>query len=842
MASFAANLAETIILREAVKAGRGAIAVNGTADTMRFTHPASPNAITASLWFRIGTDLNYYSGIWSIEASSSTYLQFGLALNGTTLICNDLSNERTIQACSVGTWYFASFSIDSGGNVKMFVGTEGGTLTKYTTTLTNYTAPINEARIGGTSYGEYIDGRIADYRQWDAVLSDAEVHAEFYSEAPVRTSNLVGWYPLENTTAKLDDYNGSNDLTNPGGGSFAFGAGPVVPLAKQVYVNEEVYNLPAESVGEVYTPGSGGTAYTGNVSETVTLSEAASAVMATAGALAETDTLSEATAAAYGAVIATPETVTLSESLAGGTALIGPVAETVTLSEATAAAYAALVAAPETVSVSEALGTQSDEASGLAETVTLSESMTGGLASTGAVAETVTLSEASAALYAAIVAAPETVALSEALATGGDAVPLAETVTLAEALTGSYGAAVATTETVTLSSPVMSELPSTDLHLVAEDWTPGSDWISRIGGFTAQLHGSLSKQAEGGIEREGILGFGSSNYFSLAADAAHEFTPAVRFTYEFVIRGGAAGGNLMGRYASPFAGGYDLAAYSSGGVLGIYNNDGSDYYAVAVGGTPLDDDAYWLVTVLLDGAGDQFKVYVNGVEDASEVSTGSLTNGSPGAFFIGNSNGNNQPFDGSIVEVLRHRTALTDTQIRDRYRLNMVAAGIVSTISPSETMTVSDSAAGVYAASPSIAETVTVTEDTTLTQVLTSGLTETVTLSESASALAALARSVAETVSLAEALASSLVNSANIAETVTLTEAVALSQVLISLLTETVTLTEAMIGYIPRILVLELGDFAGVVATTLAEEPVIAVETGNPGAVIAVTLTEVGMP
>lgn len=842
MASFAANLAETIILREAVKAGRGAIAVNGTADTMRFTHPASPNAITASLWFRIGTDLNYYSGIWSIEASSSTYLQFGLALNGTTLICNDLSNERTIQACSVGTWYFASFSIDSGGNVKMFVGTEGGTLTKYTTTLTNYTAPINEARIGGTSYGEYIDGRIADYRQWDAVLSDAEVHAEFYSEAPVRTSNLVGWYPLENTTAKLDDYNGSNDLTNPGGGSFAFGAGPVVPLAKQVYLDEQVYNLPAESVGEVYTPGSGGTAYTGDVNETVTVSEAVGAVMATAGALAETDTLSEATAAAYGAVIATPETVTLSESLAGGTALVGPVAETVTLSEATAAAYAAIVAAPETVTVSESLGTQSNEASGLAETVTLSESMTGGLASIGAVAETVTLSEASAALYAAIVAAPETVALSEALATGGDAVPLAETVTLAEALAGSYGAAVATTETVTLAVPAMPELASTDLHLVAEDWVPGSDWVSRVGGFTALLQGTLSKLSLGAIERNEVSGFGTSNYFRIPADSAHEATSSLQVTYEFLIRTTTVGGVLLGRYCSPYGGGFDIAQYSSGILWGIYNTAGTDFYRLSLGVLTLGND-YALVTLVLDSTNDTITGYFNGVADGGGSGhTSTLVNGAAADFFLGNSNGNDQPFAGGIIEVLRHREALTAAQVSSRFTMRKVAATFGTARAPAETVTVSESAASNFAAAPSIAETVTVTEATTLAQVLASGLAETVTLAESAAALASLARSVAETVSLAEALASSLVNSANIAETVTLTEAVALSQVLISLLTETVTLTEAMIGYIPRILVLELGNFAGVVTTTLVEEPVIAVETGNPGAVIAVTLTEVGMP
>lgn len=801
--AYAVDLYEGVNLAETVRVPRGSLKFTNSSGQLRIPNgPSSVTAYTFTTWVKITTDTNFYALWLSLQGASSTYWETGFDITGVGAEINDLSTERTIgQNFTVGKWYFFGVSHGTSGAVKVFIGDENGALLKYTTTLAPLVLPLSEKLLGGEYAYEELAGAMAETRFWNAVLSDAEFLAELYSDTMVRTSNAGGWWKLPNPTNKLVDSSAaSNTLTAPTGtGTWAYEPGPDIGPSPTGKVYENIGM--AEVIDVVYTS-SGGSAYTGNVNETVTVSDAAAAVMATAGAAPET----------------------------------------VTLSEATAAAYAAIVTAPETVALSEALGSQSNEADNLPETVALSESMTGGAAYPGAVNETVTLSEADAALYAAIVGAPETVALSEGVTAEQGSVALSETVTLSEALGSVRATAVSAAEMVTLSSPVMSELPSTDLHLVAEDWTPGSDWLSRIGGFTAQLHGSLSKQAEGGIEREGILGFSSSNYFSLAADTAHEFTPSVRFTYEFVIRGGAAGGNLLGRYASPFAGGYDLAAFSLSAGLGIYNDDGTDYYAVAVGGTPLDDDAYYLVTVLLDGAADQFKVYINGVEDASEVSSGSLTNGSPGTFFLGNSNGNDQPFDGSIVEVLRHRTALNDTQIRDRYRLNMVAAGIVSTIAPSETVTVSDAAAGLYSGKPSIAETVTVTEGTTLAQVLASGLAETVTLSDSATALAALARSVSETVSLAEALASSIVNSANIAETVTLTEAVALSQVLTSLLAETVTLAEAMIGYIPRILVMELGDSTGLVASALTAEAKIAVETGDPSAVIAVTLTEVGMP
>jgi hypothetical protein len=610
--------------------------------------------------------------------------------------------------------------------------------------------------------------------------------------------------------------------------------------------------------------------YTGNVSETVTVSEALAALDAATVGLAETDSLSESLGSVRGA--------------------IAGLAETVTLSESTAAAYAAVVPTPETVTLSEALGTQSDEASGLAETVTLSESMSGGTAFTAGTSETVSVSESTAAVYAATAATSETVSVGESagsqsvMASGlsetvtaseGGAftysaiVAPAETVTNSESVTGIqsggggssytgsvsetvtvseslgvvYASAIAADERVALSSPIMSELGTTDLHLVAEDWTPGSDWVSRVGGFTASLNGALTKQVEGGIERDGVTGFSSSNYFSLAANAAHEFTTSSRLTYEFVIRGGAAGGNLFGRYAAPFAGSYDISAFSASAALGIYNDDGTAFYAVAVGATALVDDSYYLVTVVLDGAADQFKVYINGAEDASETSAlPSITNGSPGPFLIGNSYGNDQPFDGSIVEVVRHRAALNATEVRDRYKLNMVAAGKVSTASPSETVSVSDATAAAYGAKPSVAETLSISDATTLAQVLSQGLTETVSVAEASAALAGFVRGIAETVSFSEAFASSIVQSAALAETVTLAELVGLSQVLANGLAESVALAEAMIGYIPRVLVTELGELAAVKTAAATVTPVVSVETDSPASVKTGSTTLLGLP
>ena len=889
---YVVGLYEGVSLFEAIKAPRGSIEFTNTSGQFRLAAgPSSATAWTFTTWVKITNDTNFYALWLSLQGASSTYLETGFDITGNAFEVNDLSTERAVGVtATVGTWYFTSISMGASGAVTMFTGPEGGKLTKYTTTLTNLSLPLADALLGGELSYEHLDGAMAQTRFWNAVLSDAEILAEFYSDAPVRTSNIGGHWKLENTTSKLTDSSGaSNTLTNPSGtGTWAYLAGPAIGPAPFGAPFENV--AISETIDAVHTS-SGGSSYTGNVSETVTVSESLAALDAATVGLAETDslsesigsirgaiaglaetvTLSESTAAAYAAVVPTPETVTLSEalgtqsneasglaetvtlseSMSGGSAFTAGTSETVTVSESTSAVYAATAATSETVSVGESSGSQAVMASGLSETVALSESLAGGSAFAASLGETVTDSEGGAFTYSAIVAPAETVTNSESVTGiqggggGGTAYTgdVNETVTSSETLGVAYASAIAVAELIPLPLPIMSELGTTDLHLVAEDRTPGSNWVSRVGGFTATLNGSLTKQTEAGIARDGVTGFGTSNYFSLAANAAHEFTESSSLTYEFVIRMGAAGGVLFGRYAAPYAGSYDISAYSASAGLGIYNDDGSAFYAVAVGYTALVNNSYYLVTVVLDGVGDQFAVYINGTLDVSETSIlPSITNGSPGPFFIGNSYGNDQPFDGSIVEVVRHRAALNATEVRDRYRRDVVAASIVSTASPSETVSVSEATAAAYGAKPSVAETLSISDATTLAQVLAQGLTETVSVAESSAALAGFVRGIAETVSFSEAFASSIVQSAALAETVTLAELVGLSQVLANGLAESVALAEAMIGYIPRVLVTELGEPTAVKTGATTVAPVVSVETDSPAAVKTGSTTLLGLP
>ncbi len=483
MASFAADLYEGIQLAERLSVPRGSVRFTNTSGQLRIPNgPTSETAYTFTTWIRITTDTNFYALWLSLQGASSTYWETGFDITGTGAEINDLTTERSIGITfTVGKWYFFGVSHGTSGAVKVFIGDEGGTLTKYTTTLAALVLPLSDALLGGELSYEHLDGSMSETRFWNAVLSDAEFWTEYRSETQARTSNSGGYWKLETPSSKFTDSSGnSNTLTNPQGtGTWAYQAGPRIDPAPTADIFE-AWGL-AEILDVVHTP-SGGTSYTGNVSETVTLSEALGAVFGAVAGLAETVSLSESAAALYGAIAALAETVSLSESAAAVDVATVGIAETVSLSESLAAVAAALTTLSEAVGLSEAvvagtafdgsvnesvgaigesLGSQFGAVASISEQIDVLEALGAIVAAAANVGESVALSEALAAVAGAQAALAETVTLSESLASQrGAVVPLAESVALSEALAALAGALAALSETVGWTEGVTATLPT----------------------------------------------------------------------------------------------------------------------------------------------------------------------------------------------------------------------------------------------------------------------------------------------------------------------------------------------------------------------------------------------
>lgn len=220
---------------------------------------------------------------------------------------------------------------------------------------------------------------------------------------------------------------------------------------------------------------------------------------------------------------------------------------------------------------------------------------------------------------------------------------------------------------------------STDLHLVADDYTSGN-WASRFGGYTATLTGAVTKQLTGQFPgRAELTGFTVSNAFKIAAAAAHTVQTNDTITYEWIVKTPTAftASKAIGGYLS--AGTtqiFNIGFYNSGtGNLesAVYNTAVAIYLGSTAGAAWNPTGKYNLFTLVMDIAAPRYEVYINGTsvfEDTSTTGTLSPTNTDfgIGARWSVAASAFQSPWDegGTIVEVMRHREALADATVSAR--------------------------------------------------------------------------------------------------------------------------------------------------------------------------------
>lgn len=216
--------------------GLQAARFDAAADTLTMPAAAVPSgsgAWTVAVWGRLAVDLNVPTMLWSFDAIfSSGWHALETDSSGTSLRFYDTGvTIATIGSLTVGQWYFIVVRKSAAGSIKTYLGDEAfGALSTATGTVTNMTY-AGDGYVGGSAYGDYLDGRLWGMRVWDAELSDAEIDAEFAASdgSAVRTSNLRAQWKLDSDTSPGTDSSGNaRHLTNAGG-SWTLEAGPTFP-------------------------------------------------------------------------------------------------------------------------------------------------------------------------------------------------------------------------------------------------------------------------------------------------------------------------------------------------------------------------------------------------------------------------------------------------------------------------------------------------------------------------------------------------------------------------------------------------------------------------------------
>lgn len=220
-------------------APNNAFRISGEQDALMLATVPNTNSITFVGWARIVTDRNTYSSIFSIETGpghSTEWNELITETDGTTLSVYDhvTGNVGTVGVMTVGVWYRVAIVFGPGTAWKSYFGTEGSApLTTQTGTKATISA-VDYAGVGGTQFTstEWFNGRLAHFRVWNAVLTDAEIEREFRSDVPIRTSDLLGaWFPRSMTAGTvLTAISGSDLVDGNGGGTpdYTVEAGPII--------------------------------------------------------------------------------------------------------------------------------------------------------------------------------------------------------------------------------------------------------------------------------------------------------------------------------------------------------------------------------------------------------------------------------------------------------------------------------------------------------------------------------------------------------------------------------------------------------------------------------------
>ncbi|MGW1532330.1 LamG-like jellyroll fold domain-containing protein [Streptomyces aureus] len=167
--------------------------------------PAPATAFTVTFWARLRVDRDDFSTMMRLHSSSggSTAVNITTGSSGTTPLVVSPGNTGGIigtDALAVDTWRMLAVTIAGTGATdgKIYTRTVGGSTNVVTGQVSGGATP-DGLTLFGRSAGdstEWFNGGLAYVRVWSAVLSQAEIEAEWASATIVRTSGVWANWPM----------------------------------------------------------------------------------------------------------------------------------------------------------------------------------------------------------------------------------------------------------------------------------------------------------------------------------------------------------------------------------------------------------------------------------------------------------------------------------------------------------------------------------------------------------------------------------------------------------------------------------------------------------------------
>jgi hypothetical protein len=174
---------------------------------------------TVTCWIYMVTDRNAVSGVFGVDAA--IYNELVTTSDGTTLQVTTGSNPVGAFALTPGIWYRIAVTINNQAVVFYHAAVDAALTNDQGNLISPLSSPTTW-RIG-TSHSStlWFNGRIAAFKAWSTVLTQAQIERELSFYLPQRTTNLLRFHPF--LSAETTDYSGlgrtlsgSGSTTEPG--------------------------------------------------------------------------------------------------------------------------------------------------------------------------------------------------------------------------------------------------------------------------------------------------------------------------------------------------------------------------------------------------------------------------------------------------------------------------------------------------------------------------------------------------------------------------------------------------------------------------------------------------
>lgn len=230
------------------------VRIDAAGDSLNLASQA-PGALSLMAHFYLDSNRGGYQTFFALQRYTTLF--FGI--NGLTFenYVGSALNSGTAATLNINQWYHLACTVSGTGAGGTFRSYIDGVLSQEDTSVSLPTA-AQTLWIANDASTEWIDGRAAHFKYYNAELTAAEIAQEYQIIRPNRTTNLMTYLPILNgAIGSGTDYSGNgNDfsengtLTNAAGPGVSYGGSNVYYLTASAAVSGSISGTSVLTFGE----------------------------------------------------------------------------------------------------------------------------------------------------------------------------------------------------------------------------------------------------------------------------------------------------------------------------------------------------------------------------------------------------------------------------------------------------------------------------------------------------------------------------------------------------------------------------------------------------------------